>query len=61
MIHASLRLPRAGFELQVDLALPEQGVSALFGPSGCGKTSVLRALAGLERAAGRVALGDEVW
>ncbi|HJV95577.1 MAG TPA: molybdenum ABC transporter ATP-binding protein, partial [Albitalea sp.] len=27
----------------------------------CGKTTVLRALAGLERAAGRVALGDEVW
>ena len=36
-------------------------MSALFGPSGCGKTTILRALAGLERAAGRVALGDEVW
>jgi molybdate transport system ATP-binding protein len=33
----------------------------LFGPSGCGKTSVLRALAGLDRAAGRVALGSEIW
>jgi len=61
MIDAHLRLPRAGFTLDVSLALPERGVSALFGPSGCGKTSVLRALAGLERAAGRVALGDEVW
>ncbi|MCE4537942.1 molybdenum ABC transporter ATP-binding protein [Pelomonas sp. P7] len=61
MIRAALRLPRAGFTLDVDLTLPASGVSALFGPSGCGKTTVLRALAGLERAAGRVALGGEVW
>jgi molybdate transport system ATP-binding protein len=61
MIEATLRLPRAGFKLDLALALPERGVSALFGPSGCGKTTVLRALAGLERASGRVALGDEVW
>lgn len=61
MIEARLRLVRRGFTLDVDLALPARGVTALFGPSGCGKTSVLRALAGLERAAGRVALGGEVW
>jgi molybdate transport system ATP-binding protein len=61
MIGAALRLPRAGFTLDVDLALPARGISALFGPSGCGKTTVLRALAGLVRAAGRVALDDEVW
>jgi molybdate transport system ATP-binding protein len=61
VIHATLRLQRSDFLLDVELALPGQGVSALFGPSGCGKTTVLRALAGLERAAGRVALGDEVW
>ncbi len=61
MIHARLRLPREGFLLDLDLRLPAQGVSALFGPSGCGKTTVLRALAGLERAVGRVALDGEVW
>ena len=61
MIHARLQLPRRGFTLDVDLQLPDQGISALFGPSGCGKTTVLRALAGLERAAGRVALADAVW
>lgn len=61
MIAATLRLPRAGFTLDIDLALPARGVSALFGPSGCGKTTVLRALAGLERAAGRVSIGDVVW
>jgi len=61
MIHAHLRLPRRGFVLDVALDVPAQGVTALVGPSGCGKTTVLRALAGLERAAGRVALGDAVW
>jgi molybdate transport system ATP-binding protein len=61
MIDATLRLARRDFALEVDLALPGRGVSALFGPSGCGKTTVLRALAGLERAQGRVALGDAVW
>ena len=61
MIEAQLRLPRRGFTLDVVLNLPARGVTALFGPSGCGKTSVLRALAGLERAAGRVAFGDTVW
>jgi molybdate transport system ATP-binding protein len=38
-----------GFTLDVALALPERGISALFGPSGSGKTSCLRALAGLDR------------
>jgi molybdate transport system ATP-binding protein len=61
MIEARLRLARRSFTLDVDLQLPGQGITALFGPSGCGKTTLLRALAGLERAAGRVALGDAVW
>ena len=61
MIEARLHLQRPGFVLDVDLQLPAQGVSALFGPSGCGKTTLLRALAGLDRAAGRVALGADVW
>lgn len=61
MIEATLSLPRRGFTLDVSLRLPMRGVSALFGPSGCGKTTLLRALAGLERAGGRVALGDQVW
>src|SRR4051812_7003149 len=61
MIAAQLRLARRDFMLDVALALPERGISALFGASGCGKTTVLRALAGLERAQGRVAIGDTVW
>lgn len=61
MIDARLQFTRPDFSLDVALQLPGRGVSALFGPSGCGKTTLLRALAGLERARGRVALGGEVW
>jgi len=39
-----------GFQLDIDLQLPAQGICVLYGPSGCGKTTVLRCVAGLERA-----------
>jgi len=62
MIEAALRLPRGRFTLDVALNVPSRGVSALFGPSGCGKTTLLRCLAGLERApGGRVVIDGEVW
>ena len=55
-------LPRTGFTLDVDAPLPLAGVTALFGRSGCGKTSLLRVIAGLDRAAGaEVRFGNEVW
>ena len=60
-IEARLQLARADFTLDVDLHLPGHGVTALFGPSGCGKTTCLRALAGLERARGRVQVNGQVW
>lgn len=56
-----LELKRRDFQLQVDLRLPDQGVTVLFGPSGSGKTSVLRCVAGLERAQGRIVIGEETW
>jgi molybdate transport system ATP-binding protein len=58
-IDIQLKLARANFSLDLTLALPARGVTALFGPSGCGKTTLLRALAGLERAAGRVVIAGE--
>lgn len=61
MIHAHLHLQRNNFALNIDLQLPGRGITALFGPSGCGKTTCLRALAGLERAQGRVAVNGQVW
>ncbi|HHH39214.1 MAG TPA: molybdenum ABC transporter ATP-binding protein [Sedimenticola sp.] len=56
-IRARFRLDRGkGFRMAVDLELPGRGVTALFGPSGCGKTTLLRLIAGLERAP-----GGELW
>ena len=48
------------FALEVGLEVGRETV-ALVGPSGAGKTSVLRAVAGLTRPAGRVALDGETW
>ncbi|RZI78465.1 MAG: molybdenum ABC transporter ATP-binding protein [Variovorax sp.] len=61
-IQASLRVAHPGFSLDVDLALPGRGVTALSGPSGCGKTTCLRAIAGLQCAAGnRVQINGAIW
>ena len=50
------------FTLDVDCALPLEGVTALFGASGSGKSTLLRVISGLEtRARGVVRFGDEVW
>ena len=60
-ITVKLSLARDDFKLDVDLTLPDKGVTVLFGPSGSGKTTLLRAVAGLEKAQGVVTLGDLVW
>ena len=61
-IRARFCVERGSFRLDVDVHLPGYGVSALFGHSGSGKTTCLRAMAGLERAAGGYfAIGDDVW
>lgn len=47
------------FDLDVSLAVPASGVTALFGQSGSGKTSLLRLIAGLDRPdGGYVRLGE---
>ncbi|MBF0352526.1 MAG: molybdenum ABC transporter ATP-binding protein [SAR324 cluster bacterium] len=61
-IEARFRIDRGNFLLDVDLAIPRRGVTALFGPSGCGKTTLLRAIAGLERSpGGYLKVGDAIW
>ena len=60
-IAARFRLERAGFTLDVDLALPAQGVTAIFGQSGSGKTTLLRCIAGLERAPGTLTVKSQPW
>ena len=61
-IQARFQHGYAGFALDVELALPGRGVTALFGPSGCGKTTLLRCMAGLTRAThGLLTVNGEVW
>ncbi|MES9971278.1 MAG: molybdenum ABC transporter ATP-binding protein [Candidatus Thiodiazotropha sp.] len=61
-IEVALKHRLGDFELDVAFTAPAQGVTALFGSSGSGKTSVLRAVAGLDRAdRGVVRVNGEVW
>jgi molybdate transport system ATP-binding protein len=61
-LHIDVQVEFPGFALKVQAGMPLDGITAVFGPSGCGKSTLLRVVAGLERgAAGRLALGDEVW
>lgn len=60
--NAHIFAPCADFTLDVDLSLPDTGVTAIFGPSGSGKTSLLRAIAGLDRPArGRIDFRGQIW
>jgi molybdate transport system ATP-binding protein len=57
-----LKLPRADYTLDIDLELPHSGITGVFGPSGAGKTSVLRCVAGLDRAQpGVIRIAGETW
>ncbi len=61
MIDVALRGTRGSFVLDAAFTVSASGVTALLGQSGSGKTSVLRGIAGLDRHAGTVCVGDAVW
>lgn len=53
---------KSHFELDVDIDIPGQGVTAIFGESGSGKTSLLRCIAGLENnMSGSLCVNGELW
>lgn len=61
-INAHFCVDHGDFKLDVKLALPIKGVSALFGHSGSGKTTCLRAMAGLDKLPNSYfSIADEVW
>ncbi|MDB6052307.1 MAG: Molybdenum transport ATP-binding protein ModC [Pseudomonas sp.] len=61
-IQVRVHMAYADFTLDVHLALPGRGVTALYGHSGSGKTTCLRCIAGLERAkTGFIQINDEIW
>jgi molybdate transport system ATP-binding protein len=61
-IHVRLNMAYPAFAVDVDLALPGRGVTALYGHSGSGKTTCLRCIAGLEKAhTAFIQINGEVW
>jgi molybdate transport system ATP-binding protein len=52
---------RGAFTLDAAFDVPMRGITAPFGPSGSGKTTILRCIAGLDRLAGQLTVGDEIW
>ena len=52
MIHLRHKLSRKDFVLDIDVQIPDIGVTGVFGESGSGKTTLLRCIAGLEQEGG---------
>lgn len=62
VLSIALKWPRKSFNLDIDLVIPAQGVTAIYGASGSGKTSILRCIAGLEKVEGcELRFRDQVW
>ena len=62
MFDVQITLPRNSFTLNADISLPTDGVTAFYGHSGSGKTSLLRCIAGLERAhSAYICFHDKIW
>lgn len=59
-LELSFTVPLRAFDLRLDLGVGAETL-ALVGPSGSGKSTVLRAIAGLVRASGRVVAGRRAW
>jgi molybdate transport system ATP-binding protein len=61
-LHVDGTLPgTGGVRLEVDLEIPSKGITAIVGASGSGKTSLLRLIAGLEKASATVVFNGQVW
>jgi molybdate transport system ATP-binding protein len=59
-LRLAFSVPLRAFDVGVDLGVGAETL-ALVGPSGSGKSTILRAIAGLERAAGTIHAGEISW
>jgi molybdate transport system ATP-binding protein len=59
-LHATVKVERQGFALDVELNAENGRTVAVLGPNGAGKTTLLRALAGLIPVGGRIELDGRV-
>jgi len=60
-IEARFQVQLGHFNLDVDLQLPDRGITAFFGHSGSGKTTLLRCIAGLEQNRGALRFKGDIW
>jgi molybdate transport system ATP-binding protein len=58
-VKAALEHNKGAFCLRAKANWPDQGMTVIAGPSGAGKTSFLRAVLGIERAAGDIAFAGQ--
>ena len=61
MLNFDLHSKRGNFELKVQAELRSSGATAIVGRNGSGKTSLLRAIAGLDQATGKIHVNDATW
>ena len=52
MIHLRHKLSKSDFVLDIDVQVPDVGITGVFGESGSGKTTLLRCIAGLDQEGG---------
>jgi molybdate transport system ATP-binding protein len=62
LLTASIILPRTNFDLNAELVIRDNSITALFGHSGSGKTSLLKVIAGFNKVAGnQLRFKDQIW
>ena len=61
-MNIKVSVKRKSFSLDIDIDIPQNGITMIYGPSGSGKTTLLRAIAGLEKNInGFIKIGNTVW